>query len=75
MTIIRRGFYLIIGFTFPGFWMLHASGFWDFLYKPLQLMFHTAAIGWPSLATALICYGAAIFCFEVCWRLLREAQP
>lgn len=75
MTILRRGFYLIIGFTFPGFWMLHASGFGTFLYRPIQLMFHTSAIGWPSLVTALLCYSMAIFCFEACRRLMRGAQP
>jgi len=62
-------------FSFPGFWMLHASGFGAHLYRPLQLLFHTSAVGWPSLVSAALCYGAVILCFEICWRLMKNAQP
>ena len=75
MILLRRGFYLIVGFTFPGFWMLHASGFGAHLYRPIQQLFQTSAVGWPSLVTAASCYGAAILCFELCWRLIKDAQP
>lgn len=75
MTIVRRGFYLIVGFTFPGFWMLHASGFGAHLYRPIQQLLQTSSVGWPSLVTATVCYGTAILCFEICWRLIKNAQP
>ncbi len=75
MTLLRRGFYLIVGFTFPGFWMFHASGFYAHLYRPIQTLFHSPAIGWPSLITALLIYLAAIVCFEICYRLLQSSHP
>ncbi len=62
------------GFTFPGFWMLHASGFWSVLYKPLQWMLHTQAVGWPSLITASLLYLCLIFCFEALRLLLANAS-
>ncbi|MGE4560789.1 MAG: hypothetical protein AB7E77_11350 [Desulfobulbus sp.] len=65
MHLLRRGFYLLVGFTFPGFWMLHASGLLDGLYKPLQMLFHTKAVGWPSLVTASLLYLGMIACFEL----------
>ncbi|MGD9949230.1 MAG: hypothetical protein AB7U29_12230 [Desulfobulbus sp.] len=64
MHLLRRGFYLLIGFTFPGFWVLHASGLIAVLYKPLQLLFHTKAAGWPALITASLLYLGMIACFE-----------
>ncbi|MDD2467747.1 MAG: hypothetical protein PHI97_27520 [Desulfobulbus sp.] len=64
MHLLRRGFYLLIGFTFPGFWVLHASGFIAVLYRPLQLLFHTKAVGWPALITASLLYLGVIVGFE-----------
>jgi len=75
MLLFRRGFYLLAGFTFPGFWMLHASGAGAGLYQPIQHLCHTSATGWPSLLTACLLYLAAMGCFEVCWRLLKNARP
>lgn len=76
MAILRRGFYLLIGFTFPGFWMLHASGRAAGLYKPVQKLFATTAVGWPSLLTASLLYGSFVLCFEsirlLTTRLSRE---
>ncbi len=64
MSFLRRGFYLLIGFTFPGFWLLHAAGLLARLYHPLQLLFHTEATLWPSLITAIALYLGAVVCFE-----------
>lgn len=75
MSFLRRGFYLIVGFTFPGFWMFHASGFGAALYRPIQTLFQSTAMGWPSLITAILLYLAAICCFEACWRLLKNTHP
>ena len=75
MILIRRGFYLIAGFTFPGFWMIHASGYSAIIYQPIQHFFHTSAVGWPSLITATLIYLAAMGCFEACWRLLINTRP
>jgi len=75
MILIRRGFYLIAGFTFPGFWMIHASGYGAIVYQPIQHFFHTATVGWPSLITATLIYLAAMGCFEACWRLLKNTRP
>lgn len=76
MSILRRGFYLLIGFTFPGFWMLHASGWAAGLYKPVQILFATTAVGWPSLLTASLLYGSLMLFFEsirlLAARLSRE---
>ncbi len=64
MHLLRRGFYLLIGFTFPGFWLLHASGLFAWIYTPLQRLFHTKTALWPSLITASLLYLGAIICFE-----------
>ena len=75
MLLIRRGFYLILGFTFPGFWTLHASGLFAILYKPIQWLFGTRATGWPSFITAATVYLLAALVFESAYRLLRKYQP
>ncbi|ADW17112.1 hypothetical protein Despr_0938 [Desulfobulbus propionicus DSM 2032] len=75
MALLRRGFYLIVGCTFPGFWMLHASGFGAALFRPIQQWCHSTAVGWPSLVTAVLLYLTAICCFEFCWRLLKNTHP
>lgn len=59
---MRRGFYLILGFTFPGFWTFHAGGFASWLYRPLQTLCKTEATGWPSFITAFLIYiGLTVF--------------
>ena len=75
MILIRRGFYLIAGFTFPGFWMIHASGYGAIVYQPIQHYINTPAVGWPSLITATLIYLAAMVSFEACWRLLKNTRP
>lgn len=76
MPLLRRAFYLLIGFTFPGFWTLHASGLAAGLYEPVQMLFATTAVGWPSLLTASLLYGGLILFFEsirlLAARLSRE---
>ena len=73
MLLFRRGFYLLAGFTFPGFWALHASGLWAGLYMPLQRLCSVDGAGWPSFLTACLVYLAAIACFEGCYRLCKQA--
>ncbi len=75
MPLFRRAFYLIVGLTFPGFWMVHAAGLGAFLYRPLQTFLHSKTTGWPSLITAVLLYMAVIVCFELCCRVFRSAQP
>jgi len=38
MGFLRRAFYLLLGFTFPGFWLFHAGGLLASLYLPLQTL-------------------------------------
>ncbi|MHB8810947.1 MAG: hypothetical protein ACYC9M_13190 [Desulfobulbaceae bacterium] len=40
MTTLRKGYYLLLGFTFPFYWAAHAAGFMATLYRPLQLLCH-----------------------------------
>lgn len=72
---LRRGFYLILGFTFPGFWVFHAGGMMSGLYFPLQKIFHTKATGWPSFFTAVLLYLGAIVLFELFARAWKNARP
>lgn len=75
MEYIRRGFYLILGFTFPGFWALHASGLVSVLYSPLQKLFSTEATGWPSFITACLLYIGMILLFELFSRAWKNVHP
>lgn len=75
MGFLRRGFYLLLGFTFPGFWLFHADGLLASLYLPLQKIFHTQATGWPSFITASLLYIATIVLFEFLARVLKNARP
>jgi hypothetical protein len=72
MHSLRRWFYLLIGFTFPGFWMMHASGFWNILYQPVQRLLHTESVGWPSLLTASLIYLGIIASVEALSLFLRK---
>ena len=75
MRFIRQSFYLVLGLTFPGFWMLHASGFAAALYRPVQRLIHADSPTWPSLLTALLLYGAITAIFECLCRVIRNAHP
>ncbi len=75
MGFLRRGFYLLLGFTFPGFWLFHAGGLLAPLYLPLQKLFHTEATGWPSFITASLIYISAIAVFEFFAGALKNARP
>ncbi len=75
MGSLRRAFYLLLGFTFPGFWLFHASGLLASLYLPLQKLFHTEATGWPSFITASLIYIATTAIFEFFFRVLKNARP
>ncbi len=75
MALFRRGFYLILGFTFPGFWMFHAGGYKAGMYLPIQKLFNTSSSGWPSLISASLLYLIAIVIFELTYRLLKDARP
>lgn len=72
---MRRGFYLILGFTFPGFWMLHSGSLLAELYLPLQILFHTEATGWPSFITATLLYIGMILLFEFFIRAYDSTHP
>ena len=72
---MRQGFYLILGFTFPGFWALHANGLIAWIYRPLQMLFRTEATGWPSFVTATLTYIGLTVLFELITRAWRNAHP
>ncbi len=75
MGFLRRTFYLLLGFTFPGFWLFHAGGLLASLYQPLQKLFHTQTTGWPAFITASLLYIAAIALFEIFAKALKNAHP
>lgn len=75
MLLVRRFFYVVLGFSFPFFWFRHASGFMGILYKPLQKMFATDSVGWPSLVTALAVYFLAVLLFEMAMRVRGNITP
>lgn len=75
MILIRRGFYLILGITFPGFWAFHASGYAAFLYQPLQKLLGISGSGWLSLLTTTLIYSFTAVVFEVCYQLLHRNRP
>lgn len=68
MTTLRKGFYLLLGFTFPFYWAIHDAGFMAALYRPLQHLFATTGSGWPSMVTASLLYGGAAGLFELLFR-------
>jgi len=75
MKLLRQSFYLFLGFTFPGFWIFHAGGFWSMLYRPIQVITGSEATGWPSFITTSLVYLTSIFIFECSYRLLKNAHP
>ena len=75
MLQVRRVFYMVLGFTFPIFWVFHADGFLAVLYRPVQKLFATSSVGWPSLCTAGGTYLLAILLFEAAVRSRRDINP
>ena len=75
MTTLRRSFYLLLGFTFPFFWALHAGGLMATLYRPIQYLFATSGSGWPSLLTTLALYCGAAGLFELLFRTRDDITP
>ncbi|MBM9616225.1 hypothetical protein JWJ90_18310 [Desulfobulbus rhabdoformis] len=74
MHLFRRIFYLLIGFTFPGFWVFHASGMFANLYLPLQRLLHSQSPLFPALITASLLYLVIICCFEFVRILIRRIR-
>ncbi len=72
---MRRGFYLILGFTFPGFWAFHASGLLSWLYSPLQNLFGIETTGWLSFFTASLLYIFLTVIFELFTRAWKNVHP
>ena len=75
VRLLRQGFYLLLGMSFPAFWIFHASGFWAVLYRPIQLLSGTNSTGWPSCITAALLYLVMIVAFECISRVLKNAHP
>lgn len=75
MDTIRRGFYLLVGFTFPGFWVMHASGFMKSCYEPIQRIIGSESAGWPSFISASLIYLAVIIFYEGSYWLLKKHHP
>lgn len=75
MNFTRKAFYLLVGFSFPGFWIFHAGGLWSVLYKPIQMITGSEATGWPSFITASLVYLGMIIVFENFYRLLKNSRP
>jgi hypothetical protein len=75
MRALRQGFYLLLGLTFPGFWVFHAAGKLSILYRPLQWLAETETTGWPSFISASLLYLAVTVVFEFLFRILKEYHP
>ncbi len=75
MGFLRKSFYFLLGFTFPGFRLFHAGSLLASLYQPLQKLFHTLATDWLAFITALLLYIAAIALFEIFAKSLKNAHP
>lgn len=73
--MLRRWFYLLLGFTFPFFWAFHDSGVLRVLYAPLQKLASTSSTGWPSFITAGLLYTIIGVIFEVMYRLRKNISP
>lgn len=75
MSFIRQGFYFMLSFSFPWFWLYHSAGLWAFLYAPIQAIAGTEATGWPSFFTAFLLYLVVAIIFEFAFRALKNAIP
>lgn len=75
MSLLRRSFYLMLGFSFPFFWVMHATGFLNVLYLPIQKIFSTQSSGWPSLLSAILLYICVTVMFEFLSRAKQDIIP
>ncbi|MDH3328394.1 MAG: hypothetical protein OEM01_04105 [Desulfobulbaceae bacterium] len=73
--MVRRWFYVLLGFTFPFFWAVHAAGTLKVLYYPLQLIASTTVTGWPSFVTASLLYAVVAVVFEITHRTRKNLSP
>lgn len=73
--MVRRWFYLMLGFSFPTFWAFHSIGTLKILYQPIQWIASTEKTGWPSFITANLLYAVIIVIFEVIYRVRKEISP
>lgn len=73
--MLRRWFYLVLGFTFPFFWAFHDAGMLKVLYLPLQLLASTSRTGWPSFVTASLLYTSVALIFEIMHRVRKNISP
>jgi hypothetical protein len=74
MTAFRRYYYLLLGFSFPIFWMLHCEGLMSGLYRPIQRLFSTERCGWPSFISAFLLYLIITAIFEVFVRVRPKSE-
>jgi len=75
MTLIKRSFYMLLGFSFPFYWAFHAAGFAEIFYKPIQLVTSTKSTLWPSFITATILYVGLVILIERMFRKRRNINP
>jgi hypothetical protein len=68
MTLFRRSFYMLLGFSFLFYWGFHMEGFADLLYRPIQVIASTESTMWPSFITAFLTYAGLIVLIERLWR-------
>ena len=73
--MLRRWFYLLLGFTFPLFWAFHDAGMLKALYYPIQALASTSSTGWPSFISAVLLYLVVTACFEIMYRIRRSITP
>jgi hypothetical protein len=73
--MLRRWFYLLLGFTFPFFWAFHDAGMLKVLYFPLQVLASTSSTGWPSFVTAFLLYLVLGMVFEIMYRIRKDISP
>lgn len=64
MSLARRGFYMLLGFSFPFYWGFHMEGFANLLYRPIQVIAATESTIWPSFITAFLTYVGLIVLIE-----------
>jgi len=73
--MVRRWFYLLLGFSFPFFWAFHAAGTMKVLYYPIQVIASTDNTEWPSLLTACLLYSIITAVFEILYRTRKNLTP
>ena len=75
MSLIKRSFYILLGFSFPFYWMFHATGFADIFYKPIQFIASTENTTWPSFITATLTYVGLVVLIERLNRRRKSFNP